>query len=182
MPETAAPKSVTRVVLVGFMGSGKTSVGRELAALLGFSFLDLDALIEERTGRRVAEIFHESGEPFFREQERAAARLAAERQACVIATGGGAFAEQETREILGRGSVCVYLRCDLETALGRLGADNSRPLSGNRETMAKLLAAREPSYRAADVSLDGSHGTPAELAAEIVRALVSPRLESDERR
>ena len=182
MAEPVALVACRRIVLVGFMGSGKTSVGRELAALTGFSFLDLDALVEERTGRTVAETFRVSGERGFRDEERAAARLAAARDDCVIAAGGGAFAEAETRAILRRGAVCVYLRCDLETILRRLPADNSRPLAGNRERMTALLSAREPSYQAADVSVDGSHGTPAELACEIVRALASPGLERDERR
>lgn len=179
MPEPAIPNGVTRVVLVGFMGCGKTSVGRELAAVLGFSFLDLDTLIEERCGRTIAQIFRESGEAAFRRLERDAALVAMERSNCVIAAGGGAFAQEETRAILRRGSASVYLQCDLETLLARGIANDSRPLAGNRETMAALLKARDPSYRAADVSIDGSRGTPAELAGEIVRALANTGLEQD---
>jgi shikimate kinase len=162
------------VVLVGFMGSGKTSVGRELAALLGWSFLDLDTLIEERAGRSVADVFRESGEPAFRAAELLAAREAATRGRCVIAAGGGAFAEPATRAALRAGASCVYLECDLQTILARVPRDGSRPLAGNRERMRRLLQARESSYRAADLRVDASRGTPAELAVMIARALGIP--------
>jgi shikimate kinase len=165
-----------RVVLVGFMGSGKTSVGRELAALLGWSFVDLDRSIEQRTGRAIAEIFRDSGEPAFREAEREAAREAA-RDGCVIAAGGGAFAEPQTRELLRSGSLTVYLECDLETILRRVPLDGSRPLAGNRETMQRLLLARSSSYRSADLTVDATRGTPSELATEIARALRIVRTE-----
>ena len=160
-----------RVVLVGFMGSGKTSVGRELAALLGWSFVDLDRSIEQRTGRAIAEIFRDSGEPAFREAEREAAREAARGDGRVIAAGGGAFAEPQTRELLRSGSLTVYLECDLETILRRVPLDGSRPLAGNRETMQRLLLARSSSYRSADLTVDATRGTPSELATEIARAL-----------
>src|SRR5262245_61666921 len=160
-----------RVVLVGFMGSGKTSVGQELAALLGWSFVDLDRLIEQRTGRSIPAIFQESGEPAFREAEHAAAQEAVRGEACVIAAGGGAFAQPGTRKVLGEGSRSVYLECDLETILRRVPLDGSRPLAENRETMQRLLLARGPSYRSADLTVDASRGTPSELATEIARAL-----------
>lgn len=163
-----------RIVLVGFMGSGKSSVGTELAALLGWAFVDLDRRIEERTGRSVAAIFRESGEPVFREEERRAAREAAAREPCVIAAGGGAFADSETRDALRAGSLAVYLECDLDTLLRRVPADGSRPLAGNRETMRRLLRAREPWYRSADLAVDASRGTPFELALSIARALKLP--------
>ena len=160
-----------RIVLVGFMGSGKTSVGQALAALLGWSFLDLDQLIEERAGRTILEIFRESGEPAFREAEREAAREAVRREACVIAAGGGAFAEPGTRDVLASGSLTVHLECDLETIVRRVPKDGSRPLAANRETMQRLLLARGPSYRSANLTVDASRGTPSELATEIARAL-----------
>jgi shikimate kinase len=160
-----------RIVLVGFMGSGKTSVGEALAALLGWSFVDLDRLIERRSGRTVLEIFRDSGEPAFREAEREAAREAVRGEACVIAAGGGAFAEPATRELLASGSRTVYLECDLDTILRRVPLDGSRPLAANRETMQRLLLARGPSYRSADLTVDASRGTPSELATEIARAL-----------
>lgn len=172
----------TRIVLVGFMGSGKTSVGEELAALLRWSFLDLDRLIEERSGRSVAAIFRESGEPAFRALELLAAQAAVAREQCVIAAGGGAFADRGTRETLERGSLSVYLECDLDTILARVPADGSRPLAGTRATMRRLLLAREPSYRSAHLTVDASRGTPSELALEIARALKVPHQERASRR
>lgn len=174
MPEQASPPAPRRIVLVGFMGSGKTSVGARLAELIGWSFVDLDGLIEQRTGRKIAAIFRDSGEPAFRAEERLAARESVARERRVIAAGGGAFADPETRQILKDGSASVYLECDLDTVLRRVPADGSRPLSGNRETMRRLFLARETSYRSADVSVDASLGTPSELALKIARMLNVP--------
>jgi shikimate kinase len=158
-----------RVVLVGFMGCGKTSVGQALAELLGWRFVDLDALVEQRTGRSVAEIFRERGEAAFREEERAAASAACREPRTVIAAGGGAFANPETRAILSREAASVFLECDLELMLDRIPADGRRPLAGNRETMRRLYADREPAYRLADRVVDATRAKPRELAAEIAR-------------
>lgn len=163
-----------RIVLVGFMGAGKTSVGMALAELLAWSFVDLDAVIEARAGRTIAEIFAHRGEPEFRELERAAAGDALAEERLVLAAGGGAFAEKETRALLRGSAATVYLECDLETLLARVAPDGSRPLAGNRETMRRLLLAREPAYREADVTLNAARGTPAELAIEVARALKVP--------
>jgi shikimate kinase len=167
------PEAPTRIVLVGFMGAGKTSVGTALAELLGWSFADLDRSIESRAGLSIAEIFERSGEPAFRALERDAARDALRAERVVVATGGGAFAEPETRALLSAAAT-VYLECDLETLLARVPLDGSRPLAGNRETMRRLLLAREPAYRSAVVTLQASRGTPAELALQIARALKVP--------
>lgn len=157
-----------RIVLVGFMGSGKSSVGPLLAARLGWGFRDLDAWIEERAGRRVAELFRE-GEQAFRGLETEAAREAATLTRYVIAAGGGAFARPETRELLRAGPVAsVWLRASLDALLARIPPDGSRPLAGSRETMAALLAERESSYRQADWSVDTTAVAPEEVARAIV--------------
>lgn len=176
MPPKESQAGPRRIVLVGFMGSGKTSIGARLAELIGWSFVDLDGLIEERTGRKIAAIFRDSGEPAFRAEERGAAQESVARERRVIAAGGGAFADPETREILKAGSATVYLECDLDTVLDRVPADGSRPLAGNRETMRRLFLARQASYRSADVSVDASRGTPSELALKIARTLNVPLL------
>lgn len=160
-----------RIVLVGFMGSGKTAVGGELARLLGWAFRDMDRSIEARTGLTIAETFRERGEAFFREEERRAALEASRMKDCVVAAGGGAFAVPETREALQKGAVTVWLKCDLPTLLERIPHDGSRPLAANRETMARLLAEREASYRLADLVVDAS-GAISEIALR-VRAVVS---------
>jgi shikimate kinase len=156
------------VVLVGFMGSGKTSVGRALARRLGYGFEDMDRRIEERAGRTIAEIFRDEGEEAFREREREEARAVSRLRDRVVAAGGGAFARPETRALLQEGALTVWLRCDLERILARVPADGSRPLAGNRAIMQALLAEREPSYGLADVVVDASAGTPREVADRIV--------------
>jgi shikimate kinase len=156
-----------RVVLVGFMGSGKSSVGRILARRLGYRFEDLDGRIERRAGRKVAELFREEGEEAFRGLEREEARAVAGLSRCVVATGGGAFAHPETRAILQGGAVTVWMHCDLDAIMGRVRPDGSRPLAGTRGIMQALLAEREPSYRTADVTVDASSGTPREVADRI---------------
>jgi len=174
MPEPGAP---TRIVLVGFMASGKTSVGRELARLLGWDFVDLDESIERSQGRSIAAIFDHDGEPAFRELEREAAREACRRERVVIAAGGGAFAQPDTREILRRGSLSVFLYCALEVLLERTALGGHRPLARNRETMRRLYAEREPVYRLADRVVDTAVGAPREIAAGIARDLGPGRLE-----
>jgi len=165
------PERPTRIVLVGFMGSGKTSVGRVLARKLRYAFEDMDRRIEERTGRRVAEIFRDDGEEAFREMEREEARALSSLSRRVVAAGGGAFARPATRALLQEGALTVWLRCDLERILARVPADGSRPLAANRAIMPALLAEREPSYRMADVVVDASAGTPREVADRIVGLL-----------
>jgi shikimate kinase/3-dehydroquinate synthase len=160
-----------RVVLVGFMAAGKTTVGRELAALLGWDFRDLDAWIEERAGATVAEIFDRRGEEFFREQERRAAGEAASLARCVVAAGGGAFATPATRESLRQGALTVWLRCALDTVIARTSGDRSRPLARDRERMRRLFAEREPFYGLADLAVDTDHASPAEVARRIAQAM-----------
>ena len=165
------PERPTRIVLVGFMGSGKTSVGRVLARKLRYAFEDMDRRIEERTGRRVAEIFRDDGEEAFREMEREEARALSSLSRRVVAAGGGAFTRPATRALLQEGALSVWLRCDLERILARVPADGSRPLAANRAIIPALLAEREPSYRMADVVVDASAGTPREVADRIVGLL-----------
>jgi shikimate kinase len=156
------------VVLVGFMGCGKTSVGRLLARRLGYAFEDMDRRIEIRAGRTIAEIFRDEGEEAFRALEHEEALALSRLRDRVVAAGGGAFARPETRALLQQGALTVWLRCDLERILTRVPADGSRPLAGNRDIMRALLAEREPSYRMADVAVEASAGTPREVADRII--------------
>jgi shikimate kinase len=160
-----------RIVLTGFMGAGKTTVGAELARLLGWRFLDLDAWIEAEVGKSVAEIFRERGEAAFRLEERRAALAAAQLERHVVAAGGGAFAHRETRAILEKDAVSVWLRCAFETILERVPADGVRPLALNRARMRELFEEREPFYRLASVSVDAAAGGPSEVAREVIRVL-----------
>ena len=160
-----------RVVLVGFMGAGKSTVGPLVARLLGWGFLDMDDRIEEKAGRPIAEVFRDQGEPAFRALELEVAEEAASRPRLVIAAGGGAFALPATREILQRSAVTVWLRCDLATLEARVPADGRRPLAANRAIMRSLLTEREPSYQLADVVVETSEGTAESVARRVVERL-----------
>lgn len=165
----------TRVVLVGFMGSGKTAVGARLARRLGYRFEDMDRRIEERTGRSIPSIFQEQGEEAFRAEEEREAQTLGTLERRVIATGGGAFVREATRARLQEGAVTVWIRGDLETLLERIRPDGTRPLAGNRAIMRTLLAEREPSYRLADLVVDTSRETNPGRVAEQIAVLIEQR-------
>jgi shikimate kinase/3-dehydroquinate synthase len=160
-----------RVVLVGFMGAGKSTVGPLLAGRLGWTFRDMDLWIEERTGLRVPAFFRERGEEAFRREEELLAAEAARQGRLVLAAGGGAFASPRTRALLAEGALTVWLRCELDVALARIALGRHRPRAGDRETMAALLAEREPFYRLAEMMVDTSRTPPAETAGLIAAAL-----------
>ena len=169
-----------RVVLVGFMGAGKSTVGPLVARLLGWGFLDMDTRIEERAGRAIADVFRDQGEPAFRALELEVAEEAASRPRLVIAAGGGAFAQPATREVLQRSAVTVWLRCDPATLLARVPADGLRPLATNRAIMRSLLTEREPSYQLADVVVEASEGTAESVARRVVERLAARGIEGSE--
>lgn len=160
-----------RVVLVGFMGCGKTTVGALVARMLGWEFHDMDAILEARMGTTIAEAFRARGEPWFREQETALARDLHSRGQAVIAAGGGAFAVPETRAALQHRAFTVWLRCDLDTALARVPRDGSRPLAADHATIGRLFDQRAPLYRLADCQVDASEGPPEAVARAVVAAL-----------
>jgi shikimate kinase len=144
------------VVLVGFMGSGKSSVGRVLARRFGAPFVDVDERIESAAGCRIRDLFGREGESAFRVRERAALRDVLSVKGCVVATGGGAFADEENRALLRSYAPVVYLEAAVQTLLDRLAGDLGRPLlrGGDREEVVReLLSRREPGYRTADMTV-----------------------------
>jgi shikimate kinase len=153
------------------MGVGKSTVGVLVAGRLGWSFRDMDRWLEERTGLTVPAFFRERGEEAFRIEEELLAREAAGQGRLVLAAGGGAFIPPRTRALLAEGALTVWLRCELDVLRARLGPAGDRPLAGDRETMAGLLAEREPFYRLADMIVDTSRTPPAQTAGLIVAAL-----------
>jgi shikimate kinase len=157
------------------MGAGKSTVGLALARRLGWTFRDMDAWIEERNGCSVADLFRDKGEPFFREEERRVAEQVRTLTHYIIASGGGAFAQPATRAALQDSAATVYLKCDVETVLGRIGGDASRPLAAGHERMRALLAEREPSYRLAEFTVDTTRTPPGEIAEQIVHAVFPKR-------
>lgn len=163
------------VVLVGMMGVGKSTVGRKLAALLGLPFCDADDAIEEAAQMSVSEIFERFGEPYFRDGERRViARLLGGGPA-VIATGGGAFAQEDTRKLILDGGIAVWLDSDLDTLVERVGRRDTRPLLKNgdpREIVARLKQQREPFYAEAPIHISSNSGPHGEAVNRIVQALV----------
>ena len=147
------------IVLVGIMGAGKTSVGRKLAARLGLPFRDADEEIERATGASVTQLFSRYGEQRFREGERRAIRDLLTDRPSVLATGGGAFADADTRAAIREGAVSVWLRCGLPTLLRRISAAADRPMLRDgdpAEILQRLLAARGPCYAEADLIVDSA--------------------------
>ena len=166
------------IALVGLMGSGKSTVGRRLASALGRPFADADAEIEAAAGRSVSDIFAELGEPAFRDGERRViARLLAG-PPLVLATGGGAFAQPDTREILSAGAVVVWLKCELPILARRVARKDTRPLLQGRDPLEVLraqAAARHPHYALADLTVETGE-MPHAAAVEAVLAALAARV------
>ena len=165
-----------RVVLVGTMGAGKTTVGRILAQKWGVGFRDSDQDIEASEGRSVSDIFVDSGEEHFRALERAAVERAVAEHDGVLAMGGGAVLDPATRELLA-GQRVVFLRVGLSEAVKRVGLGSARPLLlGNvRGRIKALLDERTPIYEAvATETVDTDGRTPDEVADEILRKVAVP--------
>ncbi len=158
-----------RLFLTGFMGSGKTSVGRSLASRLQTSFADLDALIEDRAGRSISAIFAENGENYFRELE---CKVLHELDNYgVVALGGGAFISPHNRSLVVSSGFSIFLYCELDTICNRLRLDTSRPLFGSREEMETLYQKRLPIYRLANLTVDVTHMSVEEAVSEICNHL-----------
>ncbi len=165
--------SPRRIVLTGFMGSGKTTVGPLLAARLGWSFIDADDVIESEAGIPIAEIFARQGEAAFRDREHATiARLAASDN-LVLALGGGAIETQATRDLLlaTPGTLLVHLEVDLPTTLARCGGtEHTRPILADQANLASRYQRRLPLYREAHISIAVDALTPDEVTEAILRA------------
>jgi shikimate kinase len=162
------------IVLMGFMGTGKSEVGRRLAQRLGRAFVDTDQLVEERARKRVAAIFAEDGEPAFRALEREAVAEAVRRGGAVVAVGGGAVLDPDNLRCLRDAGVLVHLSARPEVILKRVGDAGSRPLLvGDPEAaVRRLVTERGPVYAAAaDVTVDTSERTADEVVEEIQQAL-----------
>lgn len=163
------------IFLVGPMGAGKTTVGRQLAAALGYSFVDSDHEIEARTGADIPWIFQVEGEDGFRKRESQVIDDLSRRKGIVLATGGGAVLRAENREALHSRGFVVYLSADIDHLLARTARDRNRPLlrTGNpRAVFERLLAEREPLYRAvAHLEVNTNAGNVREAVSAIVGCL-----------
>lgn len=168
---------MTNVVLMGFMGTGKSSTGKMLAGRLGCAFLDLDHYIEHQEGKTVSEIFADKGEDHFRGLERRAVREITVRQNLVLATGGGTVKDEENRRILQAWGVMVCLTAKAEVILARTSCRGERPIldamekGDRRQAIETLLRSRAGAYGKADYFVDTSELSPLQVVDEIAHYL-----------
>jgi shikimate kinase len=168
------------IVLTGFMGSGKSSVGLALSSLLCWRFVDLDCEIERAEGRKIREIFSEHGEPRFREIETEVLRAVLKRinPPLVLAAGGGTYVQSRNAALLrAAGATVVFLEASAETLLKRCYSDANeenevtRPLAADRPAFLRLYEQRLPLYRKADLTVDSESRAPEAVALEIAERL-----------
>jgi len=163
------------IAVYGFMGVGKTTIGRLLAESLGYGFIDMDQEIEKRIGTTISEIFRLQGEQRFRQLESELVKELAEKDNLVIACGGGVIANRENAEVMRRSSRMVYLIASISEIIKRTRRNNDRPLldvSDPVQTASFLLEKREPIYREfAEIIIDTTKLTPVEVVERILEEL-----------
>ena len=181
-PQPADALSALRghtIVLVGMMGAGKSSVGKRLAHALSLPFRDADEEIERAAGRTISEIFATRGEAEFREGERRVIARLLDMAPHVLATGGGAFMNPDTRALVKQKAISVWLKSDPEILARRVGRKGNRPLLEGRDArrvLSELLEKREPSYREADITVESAEG-PHMATVDVIIAELKARLE-----
>jgi len=165
------------LILIGPMGAGKTTVGKQLAKQFGMDFVDSDHEIEERTGVSITTIFDIEGEDGFRKRETRMLEELCERENMVMATGGGAILGEENRKMLRRAGTVIYLNASLDAQVNRTRNRKSRPLLTDddpRDQLRELMAVREPLYRQeADVIVESGERSVSNVTREIVQKLES---------
>lgn len=162
------------IALLGFMGTGKTTVGQLLATQFSMTFVDMDRVIEERAGKAVSRIFEEDGEPHFRSLERALVRELSAKQGLVIGAGGGVVLSSDNVSDLSRSGLVVCLMAAPEEILKRLSGDNKRPLLEGGEKAAKILKileSRRSLYESIPRRVDTTRLTPVEVAEKVAALL-----------
>ena len=162
------------IVLVGLMGVGKSTVGRRLAKRLGLPFVDSDSEIEDASGLSAAEVFERYGEKDFRDGERRLVARLIEGEVRVIATGGGAYVDPRTRQLLNERAITIWLDAPIEVLAERTARRDTRPLLKGpdaKEVLTRLAAERAPAYAEAHIHVTSSHGAHAEVVETIVEAL-----------
>ncbi|MGE3477184.1 MAG: shikimate kinase [Rhodospirillaceae bacterium] len=162
------------IVLVGLMGAGKSCIGRRLAGRLGVPFIDADAEIEQAAGCSIGEIFQKYGEPYFRDGERRVMTRLLHGTPSILAAGGGAFMDPDTRALIRERAVSVWLKADLDTLSQRTRGRTHRPLlngSDPREVLARLIDARYPVYAQSDIAVETGHDNPTVTCVRVLAAL-----------
>ncbi len=174
-PDTLSlPDLPKTLVLIGMMGAGKSTIGRHVAERLGVPFKDADREIEDAAGRTIEEIFAEFGEAHFRSGERRVIARLLEEEPFVLATGGGAYIDPETRALIAERAISVWLRADLDLLWARVSRRANRPLlktENPRETLAGLIDARYPVYAEADIIVDSEDIAKDAMAVHVIAAV-----------
>ncbi len=171
-----SPLRARTITLVGLMGVGKSSVGRRLANALDLPFKDADVEIEAAAGRSIPDIFTEMGEPAFREGERRVIARLLENPPHVLATGGGAFMNDETRALIKERSISVWLKADLDVLVRRVSRKDSRPLLSGKDPLAvltELAEKRYPVYAQADIMVETGDTAHHVTVDQVIRALTA---------
>lgn len=171
-------KERNRILLTGFMGTGKTSVGEKLAHKLSYRFFDTDAMVEAEKKKSVQDIFEKEGEAAFRGYENEALRNALKESPVVIASGGGIVLNPENRKLMKNSALVVALTADAETILERIKSSNHRPLLKTENQMQRikdLLKQRSPYYLEADHLIDTTHLDVDDVVVEIMKVLDEDR-------
>jgi shikimate kinase len=165
---------MNNIYLVGFMATGKSIVGKELAKKLRRKFVDLDALIELKEKRRICDIFAENGEPYFRKLEKATLRKASTEDNFIYACGGGIVIDEENIRLMQRTGKIICLSAKPEVILKRAGGTSQRPLLNvpdPKKQIRLLLKSRQPFYRQADVTIDTSRLSIVQVASQILKSI-----------
>lgn len=178
----ASPASATRatidrpIVLIGMMGVGKSTVGRRLATRLGLPFIDSDDAIEEAAGMTVGELFETYGEAQFRDGERRLIARLMDKEPKVVATGGGAFVDDETRALILEMATAIWLKADVDILAERVSRRDTRPLLRHDDpakVLAELMAKRERFYAEAHHHIESGNGAHEQTVDRILQALAS---------
>ncbi len=162
------------LVLVGLMGAGKSTVGRRLAQMLKLPFRDADQEIEAAAGMSIPDIFSIHGEDYFREGERRVIARLLQEGPMVLATGGGAFMNEETRRAVAEHGISIWLKADLDVLMRRVRKRANRPLLQNPDpegTMRHLMEQRHPVYATANLTVDSHEAPHDRVVADIIKAL-----------
>lgn len=171
-------KSWVNIYLVGFMGTGKTSVGRQLAKEKGWSFVDLDELIELKQQRRIVEIFAQDGEPYFRKIEKKLLKQVSTQKKFVVACGGGVVLDKANIKIMKKSGILICLCANGEEILKRVSSNSLRPIlnvAHPRERIELLLKMRTPYYMQADKAIDTSDLSIKQVVAKISKILMAKK-------
>lgn len=174
MLQSHSPWDGRPIVLVGLMGVGKSTVGRRLAGRLRLPFVDADHAIEEAAGMTVAEIFEQFGEPYFRDGERRVIARLMDGKPKVIATGGGAFVNEDTRALILDQATAIWLTAHPDVLAERVGRRDTRPLlrgKNPRQVLADLARVRDPIYAQAHIHIVSQRGPHEATVTAILRAI-----------